>query len=191
MITDSTFDPSSHFSEGFTFQPSLFLQKAPKRACRAASKRASNNIKHIPWHPRYAGSQVSPNNAPVQKPNFESNLFFTMPKLLMQRPDLLLHINILHHVQPAISLLHRRAIVTHSRLLPSCCFLLRDRLPGYTIKQIAALTCQTLQVVRHILGGEIGRCCSAAFFGFLFFPTRVEEFNCKRKILVGLFFLKW
>jgi len=46
----------------------------------------------------YASRPVSPKTPPAQKRSKANYLFLTMSKLLMQRPDLLLHINILHHI---------------------------------------------------------------------------------------------
>lgn len=98
----------------------------------------------------------------------------------MNSPNLLLHIDILHHVQSPIPLLWGHTIITRSSLLPSRKFLFRDHgLTGNAVEEITALTGKPLEVVGDVLGGEV--CCgiAAVGFGLLFFPARIEEFDCE------------
>ncbi len=95
----------------------------------------------------------------------------------MNSTDLLLDIDILHHVQPAIALLNRLPIIARRRLLPSSEFLLRDGLAGDAVEQIAPLARQPFEVVGYVLGGEVGGGKSAIGFCLLLLPPYVEEFN--------------
>ena len=70
----------------------------------------------------------------------------------MNSTDLLLHVDILDHVKPPVSLFYRGAIVAICGLFSSRCLLFGDGLACYTIKQIAPLTCEPLEIVGHILG---------------------------------------
>lgn len=97
----------------------------------------------------------------------------------MNSPDLLLHVNILHHIQTTIALLGRNAIIDRSRLLPPRELLFRDdRLASDAVEEIAALAGEALKVVGDVLGGEVGGGVAAVCFGFLFFPAGIEEFDC-------------
>lgn len=75
----------------------------------------------------------------------------------MNSPNLLLHINILHHIQSPISLLRRNTIIARSGLLPSGEFFSReDRLASDVVEEIAALAGEALEVVGYVLGREVG-----------------------------------
>lgn len=91
----------------------------------------------------------------------------------MDSPNLLLHINILHHIQPLIALLHGRPVIALLSPLPPRLFLLRNGLTGYAVKQVAALRCQPLEVVGYVLGRQVGRAVARVGFGFLLFPAGV------------------
>jgi hypothetical protein len=95
----------------------------------------------------------------------------------MNSPNLLLHIDILHDIQPSISLLNRRPIIPRGSLLPPRQLLFAHRLASRTIEEVTSLTGKTLEIVGHVLGGEIS--CGVAGVGFrlLLFPAGVEEFN--------------
>jgi hypothetical protein len=95
----------------------------------------------------------------------------------MNSPNLLLHINILHNIQPLIPPLHRRPIIALLGPLPPRKFLFRNRLTGYAVKEIAALGCQAFEIVGYVGGGEVGCAVPGVGFRFLLFPAGVEEFN--------------
>ena len=96
----------------------------------------------------------------------------------MNGPNLVLQINILHHLIPRlVALLQGRPIIPTSRLLPSRSFFFGDRLPRHAVEEVAALTGEPLEVVGYVLGGKICCCEAAISFGFLLFPAGIEEFN--------------
>jgi hypothetical protein len=89
---------------------------------------------------------------PAPRTRLRNTALFFVSELLMNSPDLLLHIDVLDHVIPLVSLFYRGTIVAICGLLSSGCLLFRDWLACYTIKQIAPLTCEPLEIVGHILG---------------------------------------
>jgi hypothetical protein len=91
----------------------------------------------------------------------------------MNSPNLLLHINILHHIQPSVSLLHRRPIIALLSPLPPCLLLLRNGLTGYAVKEIATLRCQAFEIVGYVVRVEVSGAIARVSFGFLLFPARV------------------
>jgi hypothetical protein len=109
-----------------------------------------------------------------------------VPKLLMDSPDLLLHVDVLHHLQPgAVALLQRRPVVPGGRLFAPRQLLLRDRLARDAVEEVAALARQPLKVVCHILRREVRRRVTAVRLGFLLLPARVQELDCAWLIMLS------
>lgn len=70
----------------------------------------------------------------------------------MNSPNLLLHINILHNIQPLIAPLYGCPIITLLGPLSPRKLLFRDGLTGYAVEEIAALGCETLEIVGYVCG---------------------------------------
>lgn len=98
--------------------------------------------------------------------------------LLLNAPDLLLHIHVLHMLQLGHIFAIGRAIVTQRRFLPTGLLFLADGLAGYTIEDVATLGGEPLEVVGHVGGREVGGGVACFGFGALFFPAVVQEFDC-------------
>jgi hypothetical protein len=75
--------------------------------------------------------------------SFHAYPLFLVPKLLMNSSNLLLHINILHNLQPPwIPLLELHPIIAvHRGLLPPHQLLFGNHLSRRAIKKITSLTC--------------------------------------------------
>lgn len=72
----------------------------------------------------------------------------------MNLPNLLVNVHSLHSLQ--ILPLLQLPIITRRRLFPARRLLLADhRLPGHTVKDVAALRRQPLEVRRDVAGGEV------------------------------------
>jgi hypothetical protein len=97
--------------------------------------------------------------------------------LLMNLPDLLLNIHVLHLRQPRCVFALRLPIIARCGLLPSRCFLLSNGLAGHAVEDVAALRGEALEVIGDFRGGEVGSGVSRFGFGSLFLPARVKHFD--------------
>jgi hypothetical protein len=73
--------------------------------------------------------------------------------LLMNLPNLLLNVQILHLCQTRRVLTLRLSIITRRRLLPSRGFLFTDGLARHAVEDIATLARETFEVVSDVRGG--------------------------------------
>lgn len=94
--------------------------------------------------------------------------------LLMNAPNLLIHVYILQLRQSRCILALGIPVVARRRLLPPRCFFFRDGLPGYAVEEVGPLRREPLQVRCRIVVPEIGGCEARFRFGFLLFPARIE-----------------
>lgn len=94
-------------------------------------------------------------------------------KLLVDRSDLVSHIEPLHVVGPHVGVLH----AVDRRLLPPSLLLFTKRLARNAVKHIAALASQPLEVVGHISRRQVRRRITRVGLGLLILPSRIEQFN--------------
>ena len=115
-----------------------------------------------------------------------TSLLLARGKLLVDHPDLLLDIDGLSEPKRRLWLwlrLRLRAgdfalgLVRHARLFPPRELLLRQRLAGEMVKDVAALAGEPLEVVGHVDGGEVGSRGAGVGFCLLVFPVGVEQLN--------------
>jgi hypothetical protein len=96
-------------------------------------------------------------------------------------PNLLIKIESLQLVDVGLAFTFRIAIETvDGDLLSSGELLLRDGLARDSVKNVAALTSKTLEVIGDVGCREVGGCKSSVRLCLLLLPPWVEEFNCKQ-----------
>lgn len=96
----------------------------------------------------------------------------------MDGPNLLVNVDCMQLTDVTCVLAFRVAVKTvEGDLLPPSLLLFRDRLASDSIKQIAPLTRQSLEVVGDIRRGQICRGESCIRLGLLLFPSWIEKLD--------------
>lgn len=87
------------------------------------------------------------------------------------------------------------SVVRYSSPLPPVLLFLTDRLATDRIEHVCSLRSQPLEIVRDVVGRDVGSCSPLLLFRFLFAIAGVHELNCeavsigKREDLIGRCYL--